>query len=87
MVLRLLKKEEYLEKPRTKDQAEQEKKQLTDLQQKTQKIISAVKEGAVIQKDSVVDNRKQNTFYKDNKEGKHKGVWISIRCKVTWKKY
>ena len=54
MVLKLLKKEEDSKKPRQKSLDEQEKKQLTDLQQKTQKIISAVKEGDIIQIESVM---------------------------------
>ena len=57
-----------LREAHTRSLDEQEKKQLTDLQQKTQKIISAVKEGAGIQIEFVVDNSKQNQATKTTRK-------------------
>ena len=52
----VIKERRRLREPQTKGLAEQDKKQLDDIQQKTQKIKSAVKKGTIIQTESDMDN-------------------------------
>ena len=50
-----------LREAQTKDQAEQDKKQLGEIQRKTKEIISAVEKGVTIQTGPVVDNSIQSS--------------------------